>query len=253
MERVVCPNDQVDAGIGPYFLSLSAAALWPRLCEWLLEADRGQLFLADGARNLPEWVSARFGLRHATASQLVRVARRIGGPRFCVPGLRPGSCESGSGGCDLEAGHTGHRRGGDRRMSGFVECGPGSGERGERTRRRRLDVVDSWRERWLSIQYTLDGIRAQIDLRIAWDGVALVESEIRARAVGTGSTPKPASFVRIRSGWPTAWSNCVATTGDENGPGTDPDRGPRRSGSSRPRIPTTSGVAEIQGWSGHRQ
>ena len=68
-------SDQVDAGIG-HFLSLSAAAL-AAACEWILEADRGQLFLADGARNLPEWVSARFGLRHSTAPQLVRVARRL--------------------------------------------------------------------------------------------------------------------------------------------------------------------------------
>ncbi|MGH3668269.1 MAG: hypothetical protein ACRDU7_08260 [Acidimicrobiia bacterium] len=51
-------NDQVDGGIG-HFLSLSAAALAPA-CEWILEVDRGQLFLADGARNLPEWV--RLGL-----------------------------------------------------------------------------------------------------------------------------------------------------------------------------------------------
>ena len=68
-------SDQVETGISQ-FLSLSAAAL-AAACEWILEAGRGQLFLADGSPNLVQWVSARFGLRHSTAAQLVRVARRL--------------------------------------------------------------------------------------------------------------------------------------------------------------------------------
>lgn len=39
-------SDQVDGGIG-HFLALSSAAL-AAACEWILEADRGQRFLADG-------------------------------------------------------------------------------------------------------------------------------------------------------------------------------------------------------------
>lgn len=76
MERESFTNDQVEQGIG-HFLSLSAAAL-AATCEWIMAADRGQLFLTDGARTLPEWLSAHFGWRHATAAQLVRVARRLG-------------------------------------------------------------------------------------------------------------------------------------------------------------------------------
>lgn len=75
MERESFTNDQVEQGIG-HFLSLSAAAL-AATCEWIMAADRGQLFLTDGARTLPEWLSAHFGWRHATAAQLVRVARRL--------------------------------------------------------------------------------------------------------------------------------------------------------------------------------
>jgi hypothetical protein len=73
MERY--SNDQVDEGIG-HFLALTAAAQ-AAACEWIVEADRGQQFLADGSPDLVQWVSARFGLRHATAGQLVRVARRL--------------------------------------------------------------------------------------------------------------------------------------------------------------------------------
>ncbi|HEX6146309.1 MAG TPA: DUF222 domain-containing protein [Acidimicrobiia bacterium] len=68
-------NDRVDEGIG-HFLALTAAAQ-AAACEWLVEVDRGQRFLADGSPDLVQWVSARFGLRHATAGQLVRVARRL--------------------------------------------------------------------------------------------------------------------------------------------------------------------------------
>jgi hypothetical protein len=73
MERY--SNDQVDEGIG-HFLALTAAAQ-AAACEWIVEADRGQQFLADGSPDLVQWVSARFGLRHSTAGQLVRVARRL--------------------------------------------------------------------------------------------------------------------------------------------------------------------------------
>ena len=75
MERESFSNDQADGVLSHRFSG--PAVFYAEICEWLIDADRGQRFLADGARNLPEWVSARFGLRHATAAQLVRVARRL--------------------------------------------------------------------------------------------------------------------------------------------------------------------------------
>ena len=74
MEREWTP-DVVESGIGQ-FLGLMAGAA-AAVCEWLVVADRGQQFLADGSPDLVQWLSARFGLRHATAAQLVRVARRL--------------------------------------------------------------------------------------------------------------------------------------------------------------------------------
>jgi hypothetical protein len=65
----------VDQVLGHLFSGL--AVFHAGICEWLIEVDRGQRFLADGSPDLVQWVSARFGVRHSTAGQLVRVARRL--------------------------------------------------------------------------------------------------------------------------------------------------------------------------------
>jgi hypothetical protein len=75
MECERFPSDQVDQVLGHLFSGL--AVFHAGICEWLNEVDRGQRFLADGASDLVQWVSARFGVRHSTAGQLVRVARRL--------------------------------------------------------------------------------------------------------------------------------------------------------------------------------
>jgi len=75
MEREWFSNDQVDRVLGHLFSGV--AVFYAEICEWLIDADLTQQFLADGSPNLVQWVSARFGLRHSTAAQLVRVARRL--------------------------------------------------------------------------------------------------------------------------------------------------------------------------------
>ncbi|HSJ82391.1 MAG TPA: DUF222 domain-containing protein [Acidimicrobiia bacterium] len=75
MESERFSNDQVDQVLGHLFSAL--AVFHAGICEWLVEVDRGQRFLADGSPDLVQWVSARFGVRHSTAGQLVRVARRL--------------------------------------------------------------------------------------------------------------------------------------------------------------------------------
>jgi hypothetical protein len=72
-ERV--SNDQVDQVLGHLFAGTSV--FLAEICDWLMVADRRQQFTADGSPDLVQWVSARFGLRHSTAGQLVRVARRL--------------------------------------------------------------------------------------------------------------------------------------------------------------------------------
>jgi len=190
MERD-CSGDQVDAGIG-HFLSLSAAAL-AAACEWILEADRGQLFLADGARNLPEWVSARFGLRHSTASQLVRVARRLEDlpvlrQRFAAGELSLDQVDAIS---KLATPDT--------EEAVIAECLGLSNAALDRAAGRAnppstADELESWRERWLSIQYTLDGIRGNLHADLPGPDLALVESELRARADRIPPNPESGLF-----------------------------------------------------------
>jgi hypothetical protein len=75
MEEKRVSNDQVEQVLS--HLSSGVSIFLAQICEWLIEADLSQQFLADGAQDLPHWVSARFGLRHSTAAQLVWVARRL--------------------------------------------------------------------------------------------------------------------------------------------------------------------------------
>lgn len=67
--------DELD-GLIAHFSSLTWAAL-AVVGEALMEADRRQSFTADGSRDLTHWAAVRMSARHATASQLVRVARRL--------------------------------------------------------------------------------------------------------------------------------------------------------------------------------
>jgi hypothetical protein len=236
-------SDQVDAGIGQ-FLSLSAAAL-AAACEWFLEADRGQLFLADGARDLPEWVSARFGLRQLTASQLVRVARRLEDlpvlrSRFAVGELSLDQVDSIS---KLATPDT--------EEAVISECVGLSNTALDRAARRAnpptsQDAVDSWRERWLSIQYSLDGIRAHLNADLPGAEMSLVEAEIRARADRIPPNPESGLFDPYPQRMADGLVELCSTTGDEHG-------------SSPTQIvvhadldaltsdPETTGVAEIEG------
>ena len=75
MERERHTNDQVEQVLSHLFSGVSV--FHAEICEWLIEADVSQQFLADGARDVVQWLSARFGVRHSTAGQLIRVARRI--------------------------------------------------------------------------------------------------------------------------------------------------------------------------------
>jgi hypothetical protein len=75
MEGERFSNDQVEQVLGHLLSGL--AVFQAEICEWLIDVDLSQQFLADGARDLVQWCSARFGLRHSTAAQLVRVARRL--------------------------------------------------------------------------------------------------------------------------------------------------------------------------------
>ncbi|HSM44474.1 MAG TPA: DUF222 domain-containing protein [Acidimicrobiia bacterium] len=75
MEWKEASNDQIDHGLD-HFAGLSAAGL-ARVCDLIAEVDSRQSWMADGARNLTDWVAARLRLRHSSAAQLVGVSRRL--------------------------------------------------------------------------------------------------------------------------------------------------------------------------------
>jgi Domain of unknown function (DUF222) len=242
MERVYS-NDEVDAGIG-HFLSLSAAAL-AAACEWILEADRAQLFLADGSRSLPEWLSARFGWRHATAAQLVRVARRLEDlpvlrSRFAAGELSLDQVDAIS---KLATPDT--------EEAVIEECLGLSNAALDRAARRAnppstQDALQVWRERWLAIQYTLDGFRAHMNLDLPGVEMALVEEKIRSRADRIPPNPESGMFDPYPQRMADGLVELCTTTSGEGVPGlvqvtvfadlealtSDPD---------------TTGVAELQG------
>lgn len=191
MERERFSNDQVDGVLGQLFSGV--AVLYAEICEWLIHADLSQQFLADGARELPQWVSARFGLRHSTAAQVVRVARRLQDlPRlremFAAGELSLDQVDSIS---KLATAET--------EEAVISECLGLSNAALDRAARRgnppsTSDATDSWRGRWLSIQYTLDGIRGHMDADLPGAEMSMVETAIRARADRIPVNPESGLF-----------------------------------------------------------
>ena len=243
MERENFTNDQADGVLSHLFSGL--AVFHAEICEWLIDADRGQLFLADGARSLPEWVSARFGLRHSTAAQLVRVARRLEflpllRSRFAAGELSLDQVDAIS---KLATAET--------EEAVISECLGLSNAALDRAASRAnppttADESEAWRVRWLSIQYTLDGIRAHLNADLPGLEMSLVESAIRERADRIPPNPESGLFDLYLQRMADGLVELCSTTGDENS-------------SSPTQIvvhadldaltsdPDTTGVAEIEG------
>ncbi|MET0697296.1 MAG: DUF222 domain-containing protein, partial [Acidimicrobiia bacterium] len=214
MEREGFSNDQVDQVLGHLFSGL--AVFYAEICEWLIDADRGQRFPADGARNLPEWVSARFGLRHSTASQLVRVARRLQDlpvlrSRFAAGELSLDQTDSIS---KLATADT--------EEAVISQCLGLSSAALDRAARRAnppstADEREAWRDRWLSIQYTLDGIRGHLNADLPGAEMSLVESAIREKADRIPVNPEAGLFDPYPQRMADGLVELCSTTGDENG------------------------------------
>jgi Domain of unknown function (DUF222) len=243
MDRESFTNDQADGVLSHLFSGL--AVFYAEICEWLIDADRGQRFLADGARNLPEWVSARFGLRHSTVAQLVRVARRLED----LPVLRKRFAEGALSLDQVDA--ISKLATPDTEEAVIAECLGLSNAALDRAARRAhppstADVVDSWRERWLSIQYTLDGIRGHMNADLPGMEMALVESEIRARADRIPVNPESGIFDPYPQRMADGLVELATTTGDEN-PSGPTQITVHADLEALTEDPTTTGVAEIQG------
>jgi hypothetical protein len=78
-------------------------------------------------------------------------------------------------------------------MFGLVECGFGSAARRARPPSTE-DALEAIREWWLSIQYTLDGIRGQMNADLPGAEMCLVEEAVRARADRIPPNPETGMF-----------------------------------------------------------
>ena len=185
-ERV--SNDEIDSGVGHFLGLMSAAAA--AACEWLMEADRRQQFLADGARDLGQWVSARFGLRHSSAVQLVGVARRLQDlpllrERFGAGELVPW----------IRWMRISRMATPDTEQALMEEVlGLSNAALDRAARRAHPPTVEDeqrvWRDRWLTIQHTLDGTEGRLHARLPGADLHLVETAIRERADRFRSQPR---------------------------------------------------------------
>jgi hypothetical protein len=108
------------------------------------------------------------------------------------------------------------------------------------------DAVDSWLERWLSIQYTLDGFRGHMNADLPGMEMALVESEIRARADRIPVNPESGIFDPYPQRMADGLVELATTTGDEN-PSGPTQITVHADLEALTEDPTTTGVAEIQG------
>ena len=201
MERY--SNDQVDEGIG-HFLALTAAAQ-AAACEWIVEADRGQQFLADGSPDLAQWVSVRFGLRHSTAGQLVRVARRLQD----LPVLRSRFAE----GVSLGQTDAISRMATSDTEEGLIgECLGLSNAALDRAARRANppsteDERSVWERRHLGLQWNLDQSELRFGGRLLGAKGKLFEFAVRDRAHRIPENPETGMFDPYPADWPTVWSN----------------------------------------------
>jgi len=213
LERI--SNDEVDSGIG-HFLGLVSAG-FAAACEWLMLADRRQQFLADGAPDLVQWVSARFGLRHSTAAQLVGVARRLQD----LPLLRE---RFAAGELSLDQVDAISRMATPESEAELIEEALGlSNAALDRAARRANpptseDERAAWEARWLTIQHTLDGTEGRLHARLPGAELHLVESAIRSRADAIPPNPETGLFDPYPTRLADGLVELCATSGDERSP-----------------------------------
>ncbi len=206
-------NDEMDEGIGHFLGLMSASAA--AACEWLVEVDRRQLFLADGARDLGQWLSARYGLRHSTAVQLVAVARRLQD----LPLLRQRFSD---GTLSLDQVDAISRLATPGSEAELIEETMGLSTAALDRAARRANPPASedersvWERRFLLIQNSLDGLEGRLHARLPGAEMQIVESAIRSRADAIPPNPETDRFdpypVRLADGL----VEVCTTTGDQS-------------------------------------
>ena len=208
-------NDEVDEVLSHLFAG--SQVFLAEICDWLMVADRRQQFLADGARDLTLWVSARFGLRHSSAVQLVGVARRLQD----LPLLHT---RFAAGELSLDQVDALSRMATPDSEAELIEeaIGLSNAALDRAARRSHPPTVEdeqaAWRDRWLMIQHSLDGSEGRLHARLPGEDLHLVETAIRSRADRIPPNPETGMFdpypVRLADGL----VEVCATSGDQSSP-----------------------------------
>jgi hypothetical protein len=80
------------------------------------------------------------------------------------------------------------------------------------------ETLDAIRERWLSIQYTLDGIRGHMDVDLPGAEMLMVETAVRTRADRIPPNPETGRFDAYQARMADGLVEVCTTTGDESSP-----------------------------------
>ncbi len=216
MERERFTNDQVEQVLGNLFAGLSV--FHASICEWLVDADVSQQFLSDGSRDLVHWVTARFGLRHSTAAQLVRVARRLRD----LPVLRS---RFGEGALSLDQVDAISKMATpDTEQDLIGEClGLSSAALDRAARRANPPSVEEertvWERRHLGLQWNLDQSELRFGGSLPGAEGMIFESSVRERAERVPPNPESGMFDPYPARLADGLVELCATTGDETGRG----------------------------------
>ena len=212
MDWSLTTPDEIDRGFD-HFGGLRGATD-AQLCSLIQAADVGQTWMTDGARSLTDWVSARLRIRHATAAQLVGVARRLQelpvlSARFAAGDLSLDQTDAISkmATADTEA--------------GLIEeaLGLSNTALDRKTRRSHppsvSDERDAHRVRALWIQRTLDGASGKLTAHLPNFELEIVETAITEQADRIPVDPETGLFDPYSQRMADGLVQVCATTGDQ--------------------------------------
>ncbi|MCZ6568472.1 MAG: DUF222 domain-containing protein [Actinobacteria bacterium] len=193
------------------------AAGLARACDLIVEADRGQEFLADGAPNMAQWLTARFGVEASFGRRLVKVAHRLQDlptlrDRFASGGLSFDAVEvlSEFATSDTEACLADDAEGLDlaalQRMARRADP-PSTG-----------DAVSVHETRWLSTQWDLHRAHLDIAGRLAGAEAQIVEDRLHAAAGNTPPNPETGTLDSWDARMADGLVEVCATSGDLSTP-----------------------------------
>jgi hypothetical protein len=204
--------DQVDGVLGNLFAG--STIVIAQICTWLLVADRNQQWLADGAADPAQWLSARFGIHHSTAGQLVRVASRLQDLPVLSEMFSAGELSLDQVDANSKIASPDTERSLIEELLGLSNAAL------DRAARRAIpptsnDERTAWERRRLYIQHSLDGVEGHMSARLPGTELEIVEKALRERADQVPVNPETGRFDPYPARLADGLVEMCATTGDE--------------------------------------